>query len=112
MSRKMKVPLNLLVMSSDPANGSLGDIYVNSTTSNLRIHNGTTWIELTPATNTPFYIHTHDYDGNVDTIDPVPFDVANDMSGLLSVDGGTVFDAYTDPPGPATEINVDGGIIQ
>ncbi|NDB57991.1 hypothetical protein EB001_06055 [bacterium] len=111
MSRQMKVALNLYTSETDPADGKLGDIYVNTTTTNLRVHNGTSWIDLTPASDTPFYLHTHNYDGDVDTINPVPFDVANDMSGLLSVDGGTLDQPYTDPPGPATEIHVDGGII-
>ena len=46
MSRQMKVALNLYTSSTDPANGRLGDIYVNTTTTNLRVHNGTSWIDL------------------------------------------------------------------
>ena len=107
----MKVALNLYTSTTDPADGRLGDIYVNTTTTNLKVHNGTTWIDLTPASNVPFYLHTHNYDGEVDTIFPVPFDFENDNSGILKSDGGTLSDPYTDPPGPATEYNLDGGII-
>ena len=111
MSRQMKVALNLYTSAIDPADGKLGDIYVNTTTTNLRVHNGTTWIDLTPASDVPFYLHTHNYDGEVDSIFPVPFDFANDESGLLAADGGTVTQPYTDPPGPATEYDLDGGLI-
>ena len=111
MSRQMKVALNLYTSATDPADGKLGDIYVNTTTTNLRVHNGTTWIDLTPASNVPFYLHTHDYDGEVNTIFPVPFDFVNDQSGLLQADGGNVTQQYTDPPGPANEYDLDGGIV-
>jgi hypothetical protein len=67
----MLVPLKLLALSSDPDYGQLGEIYINTTTKNLRVHNGTTWIELTPPSTdpTPFYMHTHTFDGDVHTID-------------------------------------------
>ena len=70
MSRQMLVPLRLLALSADPAFGQVGEVYINTTTKNLRVHNGITWIELTPPSNdpTPFYMHTHSYDGDVHTI--------------------------------------------
>lgn len=111
MSRQMKVALNLYTSATDPADRKLGDIYVNTTTTNLRVHNGTTWIDLTPASNVPFYMHTHNYDGEVDTIFPVPFDFINDTSGIVQANGGEVTDPYTDPPGPDTEITLDGGAV-
>ena len=71
MSRKMLVPLRLLALSSDPEFGQEGEVYINTVTKNLRVHNGSTWIELTPPSTdpTPFYMHTHSYDGEVHTID-------------------------------------------
>ena len=71
MSRQMLVPLRLLALSTDPVFGQVGEIYINTVTKNLRVHNGTTWIELTPPSTdpTPFYMHTHTFDGNVHTID-------------------------------------------
>jgi hypothetical protein len=71
MSRQMLVPLRLLALSTDPVFGQVGEIYINTVTKNLRVHNGTTWIELTPPSTdpTPFYMHTHTFDGDVHTID-------------------------------------------
>lgn len=71
MSRKMLVPLRLLALSSDPEFGQEGEVYINTVTKNLRVHNGSTWIELTPPSTdpTPFYMHTHTFDGDVHTID-------------------------------------------
>jgi len=71
VSRQMLVPLRLLALSTDPVFGQVGEIYINTITKNLRVHNGTTWIELTPPSTdpTPFYMHTHTFDGDVHTID-------------------------------------------
>jgi len=71
MSRQMLVPLKLLALSTDPVFGQVGEIYINTVTKNLRVHNGTMWIELTPPSTdpTPFYMHTHTFDGDVHTID-------------------------------------------
>jgi hypothetical protein len=71
MSRQMLVPLRLLALSTDPIFGQVGEIYINTVTKNLRVHNGTSWIELTPPSTdpTPFYMHTHTFDGDVHTID-------------------------------------------
>jgi hypothetical protein len=106
----MKVALNLYTSAIDPANGKLGDIYVNTTTTNLRVHNGVTWIDLTPASDLPslFYMHTHTYDGDVHTIDienPITFTDLNltnntpaiSLPLIVGVDGGTPSDNLTDP---------------
>ena len=67
----MKVALNFLTMADDPANGKEGDAYFNVIAKNLRIHNGDVWVDLTPPSTdpTPFYMHTHTFDGDVHTID-------------------------------------------
>ena len=39
----MLVPLRLLALSTDPVFGQVGEIYINTVTKNLRVHNGTTW---------------------------------------------------------------------
>ena len=71
MSRQMKVALNLLTSIENPDIATVGDIYFNVVSKNLRIYNGTVWVELTPPSTdpTPFYMHTHTFDGNVHTID-------------------------------------------
>jgi len=71
MSRQMKVALNLLTSMENPDTATVGDIYFNVVSKNLRIYNGTVWVELTPPSTdpTPFYMHTHTFDGNVHTID-------------------------------------------
>jgi hypothetical protein len=67
----MKVALNLLTSIENPDIATVGDIYFNVVSKNLRIYNGTVWVELTPPSTdpTPFYMHTHTFDGNVHTID-------------------------------------------
>jgi len=71
MSRQMKVALNLLTSMENPDIATVGDIYFNVVSKNLRIYNGTVWVELTPPSTdpTPFYMHTHTFDGDVHTID-------------------------------------------
>ena len=71
MSRQMKVALNLLTSMENPDVATVGDIYFNTVTKNLRIYNGLLWQELTPPSTdpTPFYMHTHTFDGDVHTID-------------------------------------------
>jgi hypothetical protein len=71
MSRQMKVALNLLTSMENPDIATVGDIYFNVVSKNLRIYNGIVWVELTPPSTdpTPFYMHTHTFDGNVHTID-------------------------------------------
>ena len=70
MSRQMKVALNLLTSMENPDIATVGDIYFNTVTKNLRIYNGSVWVELTPPSTdpTPFYMHTHKFDGDVHTI--------------------------------------------
>jgi len=67
----MKVALNLLTSMENPDIATVGDIYFNVVSKNLRIYNGMVWVELTPPSTdpTPFYMHTHSFDGNVHTID-------------------------------------------
>ena len=100
MSRKMVVPLNLLTMSTDPASAIEGDVYFNVLTKNIRIYNGTSWLELTPPSDdpTPFYPHTHSFDGAVHSIDVqnvIKFDSFNDQAGpqvnlpqIVGIEGG------------------------
>lgn len=122
MSRQMKVALNLYTSSTDPANGRLGDIYVNTTTTNLRVYNGTSWIDLTPASDVPslFYMHTHTYDGDVHTIDvenPIDFTEFNtvslpeeDLPDIIGLDGGSPQDIVTDPLFSNLSL-LDGGTV-
>ncbi len=86
MSRQMKVALNLLTIQDDPTNAREGDIYFNIITKNLRIYNGEVWLELTPPSDdpTPFYEHTHAFDGRLHTVDvrnPITFQNFNENSG-------------------------------
>ena len=122
MSRQMKVALNLYTSETDPADGRLGDIYVNTTTTNLRVHNGTTWIDLTPASDVPslFYMHTHTYDGDVHTIDvenPIDFTELNTIASpeeeipvIIGLDGGSPQDIVTDPLFSNLSL-LDGGTV-
>ena len=101
MSRQMKVALNLLTSIDDPRIATAGDIYFNILSKNLRIYNGAIWVELTPPSTdpTPFYMHTHSFDGDVHTIDvqnQITFKETNTQSSpdivlpiIKGYDGGT-----------------------
>jgi hypothetical protein len=45
-SRKFLVPANLLNLAEDPATGTSGDIYFNTTSDKLKIYDGSTWVEV------------------------------------------------------------------
>lgn len=106
MSRKFKSLLNLLTLPSDPI-GSEGDVFFNTTEKALKIHNGIVWVNIAKSDDpTPFYMHTHTYDGEVHTVDidnPIRF---NELTGngvqptlplVIGVDGGSPSSTITDP---------------
>lgn len=122
MSRRMMVPLKFLTLSTDPLVGSVGEVYVNTVTKNLRVHNGTTWIDLTPGSSdpAPFYMHTHTYDGDVHTINlqqTIDFSNINENSSIeetlpviIGVDGGSPNSNYSNAS--YTQLTLlDGGEI-
>ena len=86
MSRQMKVPLNLLPVPTDPANGSMGDMYYNTVSGAIRFFNGAQWLTLITTEPAPFYLHTHDYDG--------------DVVEAVQIDGGTPSSTYNNPITP------------
>jgi hypothetical protein len=109
MSRKFKSLLNLTTLAADPV-GSVGDVFFNTTDKALKIHNGTTWIILSQNTDpTPFYMHTHTYDGEVHTIDvsnPITFKEINnedpatveeEIPAIIGMDGGSPNSLYDNP---------------
>ncbi len=86
---KFKSLLNLVTLQADPLSGSAGDVYFNTVSKNLKIHNGLSWVDLTPGSSdpAPFYMHTHTYDGDVHTItidNMVTFD--DDINNIASVE--------------------------
>lgn len=98
MAKKFLTPLNLMTRASDPS-GSEGDLFFNTTEKALKIHNGTTWVTLAKNEDpTPFYMHTHTYDGDVHTIDvgnQITFKEINlnsiadeDLPVIIGIDGG------------------------
>jgi hypothetical protein len=122
MSRKFKSLLNLTTLATDPI-GSVGDVFFNTTDKALKIHNGTTWIILSQNTDpTPFYMHTHTYDGDVHTIDvshPITFKEINnedpatveeEIPAIIGMDGGSPNSLY-DNPSFVNLTLLDGGEI-
>jgi hypothetical protein len=106
MSRKFKSLLNLLTLPTDPI-GSVGDVFFNTTEKALKIHNGIVWVNIAKSDDpTPFYMHTHTYDGEVHTVDidnPIRF---NELNGngvqqtlplVIGIDGGSPSSTITDP---------------
>ena len=107
MARKFKSLLNLLTLNEDPVSGDAGDVYFNVISKNIKIHNGLSWVDLTPGSSdpTPFYMHTHTYDGDVHTIDiqnTINFteDINNNASvnetipAIIGLDGGAPNSIY------------------
>ena len=106
MAKKFLTPLNLMTRASDPS-GSEGDLFFNTTEKALKIHNGTTWVTLAKNEDpTPFYMHTHTYDGDVHTIDvgnQITFKEINlnsiadeDLPVIIGIDGGNANSTLTD----------------
>ena len=120
MSRKFKSLLNLTTLSSDPS-GSEGDVFFNTVEKALKIHNGTTWVTLAKNDDpTPFYMHTHTYDGDVHTIDignQITFKEINTEASaqeqipvIIGISGGNPNSTITDPS--FTDLTLlDGGEV-
>ena len=87
MSRKFKSLLNLTTLATDPS-GSVGDVFFNTTEKALKIHNGLIWVTIAKNDDpSPFYMHTHTYDGEVHTInlnETVYFDTLNQSYSFLT----------------------------
>ena len=123
MAKKFKSLLNLLTLTEDPTVGSSGDVYFNVTSKNIKIYNGSIWVDLTPASDdpAPFYMHTHSYDGNVHTVnlqETINFseDINNNAGvletnpAIIGLDGGTPTSSYANAS--YTELTLfDGGQI-
>lgn len=100
MSRKFKSLLNLTTLAADPA-GSAGDVFFNTTEKALKIHNGIAWVDIARSSDpTPFYMHTHAYNGSVHTIDTqetITFNEINNENAspvetipvIIGLDGGS-----------------------
>ena len=123
MAKKFKSLLNLLTLTEDPLVGSSGDVYFNVTSKNIKIYNGTIWVDLTPASSdpAPFYMHTHSYDGNVHTInlqETINFttdindnsSVVETLPAIIGIDGGSPTSSYANAS--YTQLTLlDGGQI-
>lgn len=118
---KLKSLLNLLTLPEDPVTGSEGDIFVNTTEKALKVHNGVTWVSLAKSDDpTPFYMHTHTYDGSVHTIDvenPITFKEINNIASveeeipvIIGLDGGSPTSLVDDPHYSNLTL-LDGGTI-
>ena len=108
MARKFKSLLNLLTLDADPISGNAGDVFFNTNEKALKIHNGLDWVILSQNTDpTPFYMHTHSYDGDVHTVnlqDTITFtEINNNQSvnetipAIIGLDGGAPNSTYSDP---------------
>jgi hypothetical protein len=121
MSKKMLVPFKLLTRASDPSIGSEGEVYFNTTDKSIRIHNGLVWVSILKSDDpTPFYEHTHTYDGDVHTIDiqnKITFKEINTVASvseqipvIIGFDGGNP-DSTTSQPSLFDLTLLDGGNV-
>ena len=122
MSKKMLTPLNLLTRASDPSSGIEGDMYFNTDDKSIRIYNGATWVTIIKSDDpTPFYEHTHTYDGDVHSInvgniiDPTT-QTNNDslvyetLPDIIGIDGGSPTATFVEPSSLNFSL-LDGGLI-
>jgi len=123
VARKFKSLLNLLTLNEDPTSGDAGDVYFNVISKNIKIYNGLSWVDLTPGSTdpTPFYMHTHTYDGDVHTIDiqnTINFtddineneSVNETIPAIIGLDGGTPNSTY-DNVSVSNVTLLDGGEV-
>jgi hypothetical protein len=104
---KLKSSLNLLTLAENPSTGREGDVYFNIITKNIRIYNGEFWVDITPKSDdpTPFYMHTHAYDGSVHTVNtqnPINFKNTNTIQSVLE---STPLVVGFDGGGPGDEVD-------
>jgi hypothetical protein len=113
MSRKFLTPLRFLTRASDPSSGNEGDAYFNTSDSSIRVHNGSVWVTIMKSNDpVPFYMHTHNYNGEVDSVFPVPLTVEElGGDGFLLADGGLPASEPTPVPNVTEPGALDGGIV-
>lgn len=81
-SRKFKVPVNLVSLSSDPGSADEGDIYYNTTDDRIRVYKNSTWVNLAYADDVG--ITSTDYI----TFDTTPESTIPNTTGTMSWDSG------------------------
>lgn len=83
MSVKRLVPLHAVVLESDPAGTRMGEIYFNSTDSELRFYDGTEWLAIGSGGMVSGLLdHIHTYDGAVFSVE------ATEVPAPGTIDGG------------------------
>lgn len=50
-SRRFRVPVGLVALAADPASGTAGDTYWNTTTQKIRVYDGTSWTDAGGSTS-------------------------------------------------------------
>jgi hypothetical protein len=102
-SIKRLVPLNALELSSNPANGKIGDLYYNTLEQKLKVFNGTLWVPVSEGSSTPnsLSIQQVNASGNVvenyEEITAVQFDedsgfdVTNPSPGIAKIAMNSTF---------------------
>ena len=84
MSVKRLVPLHAVVLETDPVATRMGEIYFNSTDSELRFYDGTEWLPIgSGGMVTGLLDHIHTYDGVVYSVE------GTEVNASGTVDGGT-----------------------
>ena len=71
MSVKRLVPLHAVALEFDPENGRIGDLYYNTTESELRDYDGAAWNPIGGGAITGLLDHIHTYDGAVFSVESV-----------------------------------------
>lgn len=96
MSKKYKVPINLVGLSSDPAEGSPGDIYFNTVSDVIKIYANDAWRDLSTYSGAVIV-------GTTAPADPLEGQLwyDNDASQVFVYDGSYWVEIALGPQGPA-----------
>jgi hypothetical protein len=82
MSVKRLVPLHAVVLDADPIGTRMGEIYFNSTESELRFYNGTEWLPIgSGGMVTGLLDHIHTYDGAVFSVESIEVPASGTIDG-------------------------------
>jgi hypothetical protein len=121
MAKRFLVPLNLAPLSSDPASGSEGDAYFNTSTNMVRVYYDGEWNDLGGGGSSSDEIYYSSNPPASPELGDIWIDSTSNIDPRstflnLSNDGGsyntTIFEFNQDGGDPSTEIfsfSIDGG---
>lgn len=118
MAKRFLSSIKFPTLTSDPASGSEGETYYNSSSDSLKIYNGSTWVDVSGSAGSVYVVYSPEppaapFVGQIWVEEDL--DIAPGIPGSpYDMDGGSPSSTYTvtydlgNPSSTATEI-YDGG---